>query len=136
MTKQFDNALACLNRALELGYRKAGELEKKTDFDGVRNDLRFTEAVNRARENAFPCMKQKQLREFDFWIGDWTAYVTGTNNIAGYSRIDMASGGCMILENQLVLYHSQERVLILLMLHQANGNKYGLDPMHPAYRSL
>jgi hypothetical protein len=44
-------------------------------------------------------MKQKQLREFDFWIGDWTAFVTGTSNIAGYSRIDMASGGCMILEN-------------------------------------
>jgi tetratricopeptide (TPR) repeat protein len=97
--KQYDNALGCLNKALGLGYRKVGELEREADFDGFRQDLRFNEAVNQARENAFPCMKQKQLREFDFWIGDWTAFVTGTNNIAGYSRIDMASGGCMILEN-------------------------------------
>jgi len=44
-------------------------------------------------------MKQKQLREFDFWIGEWTAFVTGTNFIAGYSHIELASGGCMILEN-------------------------------------
>lgn len=45
------------------------------------------------------CMEIAQTREFDFWIGEWDAYVTGTNNLAGHSRIEMASGGCMILEN-------------------------------------
>ena len=44
-------------------------------------------------------MTDAKAREFDFWIGEWDAYVTGTENLAGYSRIEMASGGCMILEN-------------------------------------
>jgi hypothetical protein len=40
-----------------------------------------------------------KAREFDFWIGEWDAFVTGTNTLAGKSKIEMASGGCMILEN-------------------------------------
>ncbi len=97
--KEYDNAFMSINRALDLGYVKAGELEKEIDFEALRKDARFTNAVTRATENAFPCMQQKQLREFDFWIGEWTAYITGTDQIAGFSRIDIASGGCMILEN-------------------------------------
>jgi hypothetical protein len=45
------------------------------------------------------CMDITQAREFDFWIGEWDAYVTGTDKLAGHSRIEVASGGCMILEN-------------------------------------
>jgi len=97
--RDYNNAIGSLDKALELGYNKAGELDKETDFDGLRADPRFVAASNKARENAFPCMKQTQLREFDFWIGEWTAFVTGTSFIAGYSRIELASGGCMILEN-------------------------------------
>jgi hypothetical protein len=40
-----------------------------------------------------------QAREFDFWVGEWDAFVTGTSNLAGTSKIEIASGGCMILEN-------------------------------------
>lgn len=97
--KEYDNAFKSINSALDLGYAKAGELEKENDFEALRKDNRFTKVVARATENAFPCMQQKQLREFDFWIGEWTAYITGTEQVAGFSRIDLASGGCMILEN-------------------------------------
>jgi len=97
--KEYDNAFMSINRALDLGYSKAGELENEIDFETLRKDARFKNAVTRATENAFPCMQQKQLREFDFWIGEWTAYITGTDQVAGFSRIDIASGGCMILEN-------------------------------------
>lgn len=45
------------------------------------------------------CMDIEKAREFDFWIGEWDAYVTGSEKLAGYSKIEMASGGCMILEN-------------------------------------
>lgn len=45
------------------------------------------------------CMDIPQAREFDFWIGEWEAYVTGTDKLAGYSKIELASGGCLILEN-------------------------------------
>lgn len=97
--KEYNHAFMCINKALDLGYSKAGELEKEIDFEVLRNDARFKRAVTKARENAFPCMHQTQLREFDFWIGDWTVYITGTDQVAGFSRIDMASGGCMVLEN-------------------------------------
>lgn len=50
-------------------------------------------------QQASSCMEIVQAREFDFWIGEWDAYVTGTDKLAGHSKIEMASGGCMILEN-------------------------------------
>lgn len=50
-------------------------------------------------QQAISCMDIVQTREFDFWIGEWNAYVTGTDKLAGYSKIEIASGGCMILEN-------------------------------------
>jgi hypothetical protein len=49
--------------------------------------------------NPFPCMKDNKLREFDFWVGDWNVYQNGTDQLVGESKIEVASGGCMILEN-------------------------------------
>lgn len=94
-----DKAFGSIDKALTLGYVNTGELNNNADFANIRRDTRFEQAVKRATENAMPCLAMKQAREFDFWIGEWDAYVTGTNNLAGYSRIDKASGGCMILEN-------------------------------------
>lgn len=37
-------------------------------------------------------------RAFDFWVGSWEAYVTGTENLAGTSVIDKRDGGCVITE--------------------------------------
>jgi len=51
------------------------------------------------QSNPFPCMDDKRAREFDFWVGEWDVYKNGTNVLAGISKIEMASGGCMILEN-------------------------------------
>jgi hypothetical protein len=50
-------------------------------------------------QKAVSCMDIPQARQFDFWIGDWEAFVTGSDKLAGFSKIEMASGGCMILEN-------------------------------------
>jgi hypothetical protein len=49
--------------------------------------------------DAFPCMRDKKLREFDFWLGDWNVYKNGTDIMVGESKIELASGGCMVLEN-------------------------------------
>jgi hypothetical protein len=51
------------------------------------------------RDSAFPCSLDPKARAFDFWIGEWDAYITGTQKLAGHSVIQAASGGCMILEN-------------------------------------
>lgn len=94
-----DKAFASLDRAIVLGYSNVSELDNQKELENVRNDQRFKEMRNRAYINAYPCMGNAQARQFDFWIGEWDAYVTGTNNLAGQSKIEMASGGCMILEN-------------------------------------
>lgn len=36
---------------------------------------------------------------FDFWIGEWDAYVTGTDNLAGRSSIRSEDAGCVITEH-------------------------------------
>lgn len=92
-------AFESLNRALQLGYSNISELETQVEFAYIRRDAQFEQVLKRANENAYPCLVNKKAREFDFWIGEWDAFVTGTMNLAGHSKIEMASGGCMILEN-------------------------------------
>jgi tetratricopeptide (TPR) repeat protein len=94
-----DKAFASLDRAIQLGYANLSELDTQSEFNNIRSDARFSDIMRRANINAYPCLGNAQLRQFDFWIGEWDAYVRGTNNLAGHSKIEMASGGCMILEN-------------------------------------
>ncbi|HYG20791.1 MAG TPA: hypothetical protein VD816_17760 [Ohtaekwangia sp.] len=49
--------------------------------------------------DSLPCMTNPQARQFDFWIGHWDVYVTGTKKHAGSSHVEMAAGGCAILEH-------------------------------------
>lgn len=37
-------------------------------------------------------------RAFDFWIGQWDAYVSGTETLAGRSVIEAKDAGCVIAE--------------------------------------
>jgi tetratricopeptide (TPR) repeat protein len=97
--KDNDNAFAEIDKALTTGYTNRGELQNHPDFASIRGDGRYQSLITRAEQNAMPCLGLSQARQFDFWIGEWDAYVTGTANLAGHSRIEKASGGCMILEN-------------------------------------
>ena len=94
-----ENAFANLNKALTLGYALVGELETNADYNNLRKDSRFDGVVDRANRNAFPCMDVPQAREFDFWVGEWDVYPNGAATLVGHSKIEVASGGCMILEN-------------------------------------
>ena len=94
-----ENAFANLDKALILGYALVGELETHADYNNLRNDSRFDGIVQRATRNAFPCMDIPQAREFDFWVGEWDVYPNGAATLVGHSKIEMAAGGCMILEN-------------------------------------
>jgi hypothetical protein len=94
-----DKAFQSLDRAIQLGYSNINELESHNDFNNIRTDARFANVIKRANVNAYPCLGSAQSREFDFWVGEWDAYVRGTKNLAGHSKIEIASGGCMILEN-------------------------------------
>ncbi len=94
-----DKALEQLDSAIAHGYSNVPELDTAKEFDKLRNDAVFRSLVAKANDLLFPCMKNAQARQFDFWIGDWDVYPTGGNQIVGSSKIQMEAGGCFILEN-------------------------------------
>ena len=49
-----------------------------------------------------PCATEAH-RAFDFWVGDWEVFTTGTETQAGESRIESLSGGCAIRETWMPL---------------------------------
>ena len=46
-----------------------------------------------------PTCEAAAHRAFDFWLGEWRAYVTGTENLAGLSSIRSEDAGCVITEH-------------------------------------
>jgi hypothetical protein len=96
---EFDDALLYIHKLVDSGYSNYVHLDTASEFRSLRSNSAFAELVQKAKINAFPCMADAHSREFDFWVGEWNAYVTGTNNLAGHSIIQKASGDCMILEN-------------------------------------
>ncbi|MGE3931368.1 MAG: hypothetical protein AB7G05_14495 [Hyphomonadaceae bacterium] len=46
-----------------------------------------------------PACQDAAHRAFDFWIGEWQAYVSGTDTLAGRSTIRVEDGGCVITEH-------------------------------------
>jgi len=94
-----DEALANIDSAVRFGYLLYYELDTLKDFSAIRNNTRFKELRTKAYNAAYPCMNAPQAREFDFWVGEWDVYITGTKNCVGHSLIQIVSGGCAILEN-------------------------------------
>ncbi len=92
-------AIASLDSAIALGYSNLKLVDTNEDLKNIREDKKFKEIRDRLYNRLFPCMTNPKAREFDFWIGEWDVYVTGTKNFAGNSKIEMISGGCAILEN-------------------------------------
>lgn len=58
--------------------------------------------VMAASANVFaqqPCSTEPHSHDFDFWIGQWDVYQTGTKTLIGHSMVQSIAGGCAILEN-------------------------------------
>jgi hypothetical protein len=98
-----EKAIAHLQQAVELGYLNLQELETNADFASVRDDKRFAETLKIVKTNAFPCLSIPHAREFDFWVGEWDVYPNGAALLIGHSKVEVASGGCMVLENWTAL---------------------------------
>jgi hypothetical protein len=45
------------------------------------------------------CADEPHSHDFDFWIGEWNVYPTGSTKLVGHSLVQSISGGCAILEN-------------------------------------
>ncbi|MEP6710776.1 MAG: tetratricopeptide repeat protein [Ferruginibacter sp.] len=92
-------AFTDLDSAVSLGYSNVAEIDTLTDYDKIRNDKYFKHLRDQVYINANPCMSNAHAREFDFWVGEWKVFQTGTKIVAGHSIIQLISGGCAILEN-------------------------------------
>lgn len=99
MKNQPGRSLEYLRHAVDSGYINLREMDTARAFGPLRSMPAFITLVQRATVAAFPCMADAHKREFDFWVGEWDVYVTGTGTLAGHSLIQKASGECMILEN-------------------------------------
>jgi hypothetical protein len=97
--KEDSKAFLELEQANANGFTNLKELDTAREFNHIRADSKFKSIRKKTEENAFPCMADAHNREFDFWVGEWEVFVTGTKNAAGHSLIQKASGDCMILEN-------------------------------------
>jgi tetratricopeptide (TPR) repeat protein len=95
----YEKALGYLEKAVAAGYFNLKELDTSKEYAALQNDVKFKELRNKVYNALYPCVNNERAREFDFWIGEWDVYVTGTKNYAGHSLIQMISGGCAILEN-------------------------------------
>ncbi len=97
--KDSASALDLLTRMTGNGYSNFSDLSNAKEYEFLRSSSRFLEILSKARSNAFPCLDNPHNREFDFWVGNWNVYQTGTHFQVGKSRIENTTGGCLILEN-------------------------------------
>jgi tetratricopeptide (TPR) repeat protein len=94
-----EQSIIWLNKAINDGYSNLNEMDSSKDFNTVRNLEPFKDAYKKTYALAYPCTANPVARQFDFWIGEWDVYQTGTSNLVGHSLIQSVSGGCAILEN-------------------------------------
>ncbi|QEC77530.1 tetratricopeptide repeat protein [Mucilaginibacter ginsenosidivorax] len=88
-----------LDSAAAYGYSNLAEMDTLKDFGSLRNSPGFKQIRQKVYFTLNPCMANAQARQFDFWVGEWNVYPTGTNTLAGHSLVQMVSGGCALLEN-------------------------------------
>ena len=50
-----------------------------------------------------PACATPQFRQFDFWVGAWDVYPTGTDRLVAHSLIERRYNGCAIRENWMPL---------------------------------
>ncbi len=88
-----------LLKASSLGYNSLKDLDSLDAFKNLRAVSGYKDLRKTIYEMVYPCSKEPRNRDFDFWIGDWSCYRTGTQILSGYSHVESMAGGCAILEN-------------------------------------
>jgi len=99
MQNNTEAAISNIDSAVTYGYVSFSELDTLKEFNTLRNDAGFKKARERIFLAANPCMGDPKAREFDFWVGRWNVYPTGTQTLVGHSLVQIVSGGCALLEN-------------------------------------
>ena len=92
-------AFSLLDQALAAGYANSDQLSSDPDLTALRSDARFKKILEQAKRTQAPCKYAPEHRQFDFWIGEWSVTTAKGGLPAGDSRIEIALGDCVIVEN-------------------------------------
>ena len=104
-----DKAFAWLDSAVRAGYSSLNELDTLADYNSLRKEPRFEVCYKKVYTATYPCAANPKNREFDFWIGEWNVFRTGSDTpVVGHSLIQNVSKGCLVLENWTALRGSHE----------------------------
>ena len=68
-----------------------------------------------------PCGSAEH-RQFDFWVGEWDVFATGTSKQVATSRIEKLHGGCTIRENWDLLGQGKDALVRMTYSPSAEGN--------------
>ena len=90
-------ALAYLDSAAANGYQGFDALRTAPELEGLRGNERYRQALARVESNRYPCRTNPEVRQFDFWLGDWSVQIGGTE--IGINRIEQTIDRCALLEN-------------------------------------
>jgi tetratricopeptide (TPR) repeat protein len=93
-----DKAIGVLQRLNTLGFTNVQALQDDPALASLHSDGRWQGVVDTARQNATPCERTAENRQFDFWIGEWEVE-TKEGQHAGDSTIQRIVNGCALLEN-------------------------------------
>lgn len=96
---KIDDAANWLSQATTGGYNSLPDLDSLADYKNIRESSKFKDIRKNLYEILYPCTKEPRSHDFDFWIGDWDTYATGTKFLTGHSHVEAMAGGCAILEN-------------------------------------
>lgn len=86
-----------LKRSSEDGFGGWAFLKNDSIIGPYLNDATYSNIIKKMKENAYPCLTNKDNRHFDFWLGTWDVYARGGK--VGVNVVTMAEGGCAIHEN-------------------------------------
>nr|MBA2249098.1 tetratricopeptide repeat protein [Chitinophagaceae bacterium] len=105
LTNDHTNAFIMIDSLIKKGFILLNDLDTAADYENIRKDKLFRDYYKKAYATMFTCSTNPKNREFDFWIGEWDVYQTGSASpVIGRSVIQNASGECMILENWTSLF--------------------------------
>jgi tetratricopeptide (TPR) repeat protein len=99
ITNRTSESADWLMTATATGYNALNDLDSLEAFRNLRMSANFKDIRSKIYEIVYPCSKEPRNHDFDFWIGDWNCYRTGTKVLSGYSHVEAMAGGCAILEN-------------------------------------
>lgn len=81
------------------GYNSLNDMDSLDEFKNLRASENFKTIREKISGLVYPCSLEPRNHDFDFWIGDWSCYRTGTQVLSGYSHVETMAGGCALLEN-------------------------------------